>query len=185
MHPLKSVAAAVFTAALTMAALPSPAADFRVSSPELATGRIAPAQFAGSFGCTGANQSPRIVWQNPPMGTQSFVVTLYDPDAPTGSGWWHWAVADIPADATELPAGAGTDATRLPPGAVQINTDTGSPGYLGPCPPMGQTHRYVITVTALKVDKLKLPANATPALLGFMANANSLGKATLSALGAR
>ena len=170
---------------LALASASGFAADFKVSSPDIVNGRIAQAQFAGAMGCTGGNVSPHIVWQGAPEGTKSFVVTMYDPDAPTGSGWWHWAVANVPGSATELVSGAGGDATKLPTGAIQINTDAGRPGYGGPCPPVGQTHRYVITVTALKVDKLDLPPFATPAMMGFMTLATSLGKATLTAQGGR
>ncbi len=133
----------------------------------------------GGFGCTGPNVSPELSWSNPPAGTKSFVVTAYDPDAPTGSGWWHWVVYDIPASAHQLPQGAGAG-TGLPEGAVQAKTDFGSPGYGGACPPPGKPHRYVFTVYALKVDKLDVPAEATPALIGFMTRANQIGSAKLT-----
>lgn len=163
------------------------AADFTVNSPDMADGLVVSDQFANmpAMGCTGTNVSPQVVWSGVPAGTKSLVVTLYDPDAPTGSGWWHWAVANIPSGATELVSGAGTDASKLPAGAVQINTDAGRPGYGGPCPPVGQTHRYVLTVTALKVDKLELPPFATPAMLSFMTLPHRLGQTTFTAKGAR
>ena len=94
-------------------------------------------------------------------------------------------VANLPADARELPQNAGGDATKLPAGALQVNTDTGRPGYGGPCPPVGQTHHYQITVHALKVDNLQLPPTATPALVGFMARMNGIGKASLTVLAGR
>jgi hypothetical protein len=170
-----------------VATSPAFASDFTVSSPDMANGLAAAAQFANApaMGCTGGNVSPHVVWSGAPAGTKSLVVTMYDPDAPTGSGWWHWAVANIPAGTTELVGGAGTDASKLPAGAVQINTDAGRPGYGGPCPPVGQTHRYVITVTALKVDKLELPPFATPAMLSFMTLPHRLGQATFTAKGGR
>ncbi len=105
---------------------------------------------------------------------------MRDQDAPSGSGWWHWVVANIPATATELVQGSGNDASKLPAGAVWTNTDFGKPGYGGPCPPSGRIHRYLITVTALKVEKLDVGANSTGALVGFLAYNNSLGKASIT-----
>jgi len=143
-------------------------------------GALVDAQVYNGFGCKGQNISPQLSWTKPPKGTKSFVVTTYDPDAPTGSGWWHWVVWNIPASVTSLPAGAGkADGAALPAGAVQGKTDFGTPGYGGPCPPPGKPHHYIFTVTALKVDKLDAPADATAALVGFMTNANSLGKASI------
>jgi Raf kinase inhibitor-like YbhB/YbcL family protein len=137
-----------------------------------------------SFGCTGENESPPLEWANPPAGTKGFALLVHDPDAPTGSGWWHWVVYNIPADATSLPAGAGkADGKTLPKGAVQGNTDFGSPGYGGPCPPPGSgNHHYNFVLYALKVDKLELPANATPAMISFSAQANAIAKVKLTGL---
>ena len=109
-------------------------------------------------------------------------MTVYDPDAPTGSGWWHWVMYDIPANVTSLAEGAGApNGHAAPAGSVQGNTDFGSPGYGGPCPPPGKPHRYVFTVYALKVPKIDVPANATAAMVGFNLNANVLAKGTLTA----
>lgn len=168
---LVSVAACLFAA-------PAFAADFHLSSPALTEGgRIAEAQVFNGFGCQGGNQAPALAWDNAPEGTRSFAVTMYDPDAPTGSGWWHWVVFNIPASATGLPAGAA-----LPPGAVASRTDFGGPGYGGPCPPQGHgAHRYVFTVHALKLDRLPLDADASGAMVGFFLNANSLAKASVTA----
>ena len=155
---------------------------FQVTSPQLAPGaKLAEAQVYNGFGCSGGNVSPALNWSNPPAGTQSFAVMMYDPDAPTGSGWWHWVVWNIPADVRGLAAGAGDGkAPRLPAGAVQGNTDFGGPGYGGPCPPPGsKPHRYFIRVHALKVPKLDLPANATAAFVGFNVNASTLATAEL------
>ncbi|HEY0707741.1 MAG TPA: YbhB/YbcL family Raf kinase inhibitor-like protein, partial [Polyangia bacterium] len=128
------------------------------------------------------NISPHVAWSAPPEGTKSFVLTVYDPDAPTGSGWWHWVVYDIPADVTELPAGAGSGKVDLPKGASQGRTDFGSKGFGGACPPPGdKPHRYIFTVHALKVEKLEVPPDASAAMIGFMTNANSLGKASFTA----
>jgi Raf kinase inhibitor-like YbhB/YbcL family protein len=163
-------------------ALSAQAANFTLQSEELQSGRFANEQVFSGFGCTGGNVSPHLKWSGAPAGTKSFVVTIYDPDAPTGSGWWHWVVANLPAGTSELAKGAGNSAGKLPAGAIQLKTDYGQPGYGGPCPPVGHPpHRYQITVNALKVEKLDLGPDATPALVGYMANANSLGKATLTA----
>ncbi len=147
-------------------------------------GKIAKAQLYKGFGCDGGNVSPSLAWKNPPAGTKSYAVTVYDLDAPTGSGWWHWVIFNIPAHATSLPAGAGDPAGhKVPKGAVQSVTDFGKPGYGGPCPPKGdKPHRYVFTVHALKVDKLDLDDKAMPAAVGFMLNAHRVGKASLIAL---
>jgi len=161
------------------------AAEFKVETDSQLDGRFPNAQFANGFGCQGGNVSPHIRWQGAPADTKSFVVTVYDPDAPTGSGWWHWVLADLPASVHELPLGAGSEPGQLPAGAVQFKHDGGQAGYLGACPPVGQTHRYVITVHALKVAKLDLPASASPALVGFMSYVNGLGKASTTVLAGR
>lgn len=138
-------------------------------------------QVFNSFGCTGENLSPELNWANAPAGTKSFAVTMYDPDAPTGSGFWHWVVFDLPASTTELPTGAGTqEHAGMPATAIQSNTDFGAPGYGGPCPPPGHgAHRYVVTVYALKTDKLGLDAKASPAYVGFNLNSQTLAKASI------
>jgi len=159
------------------------AGDFKLTSEAFASGKLAAAQYANIFGCSGGNVSPDVSWSNPPAGTNSYVVTLYDPDAPTGSGWWHWVVANLPATASGLPAGVSSG--QLPAGAREINTDTGAPGFLGACPPVGEEHRYILTVYALNVERLDLPANATPAMLGFMIRSATLDRASLTALGSR
>ena len=142
-------------------------------------GKIANEQVANLFGCTGPNVSPALAWSGAPKATKSFAISMYDPDAPTGSGFWHWWVVNIPADATSLPKGAGSG-TGLPDGAVQPHNDFSLAGYGGPCPPKGKPHHYVITVYALKADKLDVDANASAAVFGFNANANALAKATLT-----
>lgn len=162
---------------------PSNADAFTVESNDVAPGKaVAPQFIFNGFGCSGGNVSPELHWQGAPAGTQSFAVTIYDPDAPTGSGWWHWFVVNLPASTKSLPQGAGApNGSKLPPGAQQIRTDYGAQGYGGPCPPAGdKPHRYVVTVHAIKVAKLDIPNDATAALAGFMVNANSLGKATFT-----
>jgi hypothetical protein len=162
----------------------SKGASFRVTSPDLVSkGRIAMTHVFNGMGCTGQNISPTLQWSNAPAGTKSFAVTAYDPDAPTGSGWWHWVVYNIPATTTSLAAGAGNPNGRsLPSGAAQGNTDFGSRGYGGPCPPPGKPHHYHFTVFALKVDKIDVPNNATAAFVGFNLNANKLATAGITGL---
>ncbi len=151
------------------------------SSEIKAGGKIADEQVFNSFGCSGQNVSPSLAWSGAPKGTKSFAVSMYDPDAPTGSGWWHWWVVNIPADVTSLPKGAG-GGTGLPAGAMQGRTDFGANAYGGPCPPPGKPHHYVITVFALGVDKLDVDQNASAAAIGFNANAHVLAKAMLTGL---
>lgn len=133
------------------------------------------------FGCTGDNRSPQLYWEHAPAGTQSFAVTIHDKDAPTGSGWWHWIIFDIPASVTELPAGAGNPESKLAPAtSIQSITDFKTAGYGGPCPPAGDdSHQYTVTVYALKTDKLGLDAAANPALVGFMLHQQVIEQASL------
>lgn len=134
------------------------------------------------FGCAGNNRSPHLAWENPPEGTESFAVTCFDPDAPTGSGFWHWVVVNIPADVRELKLGAGSG-DGLPAGALQTRTDFGAPGYGGACPPPGDhPHRYVFTVHAVNTQKLPVGADTMPAVIGFNLHFATLGKAAIMAL---
>ncbi len=119
------------------------------------------------MGYDGDNISPHLMWDDVPAGTKSFVVTCYDPDAPTGSGWWHWVVANLPADTRVLPQGAGSGQAELPEEAVQTRTDFGKAGYGGAAPPKGETHRYIFTVHALDVEKIEVDAEASGAMVGF------------------
>src|SRR5258708_151239 len=154
------------------------AQTFTLKSNEIG-GQATNKQYANSFGCHGENVSPGLSWENAPAGTQAFAVTMYDKDAPTGSGFWHWVVFNIPASVTELKSGAGDPSKGLMPvGAIQSNTDAGAPGYIGPCPPPGAPHEYLITVFALK-SKLNLDKSATPAYLGFMLGYNTLPKTSI------
>jgi hypothetical protein len=169
---------------LAAATVTAHAAGFTLSSPTIKPGSmLTEAQVFKGFGCEGKNTSPALKWSGAPQGTKSYAVTVYDPDAPTGSGWWHWVVFNIPANVTELPEGAGAvDGKGLPAGAVQGRTDFGSAGFGGACPPAGdKPHRYIFTVHALKTDKIEVPADASAALVGFMLNANRLGKASFEA----
>lgn len=161
------------------------AAPMVLESPDIAPkATIKSQQVFNGMGCNGENISPALSWKNAPSGTKSFAILVHDPDAPTGgSGWWHWLVVNIPANVSMLAANAGkSDGSALPVGAMQITTDFGTPGWGGPCPPVGdKAHRYNFTLHALKVEKLELPANANAALAGFMVNANTLEKTTLTA----
>lgn len=160
------------------------AAGFTVTSPEIRNGaRIADEQVFNNFGCQGGNVSPALQWKDAPADTKSFAITVYDPDAPTGSGWWHWVMFNIPANATSIAKGAGdAGASLAPAGAIQSRTDFGKPGYGGPCPPPGdKPHRYQITVYALKVDKLPLDENAPAAMVGYYVNQNLIQKAMINA----
>lgn len=171
---------------------------FTLSSPDLAGGTFATKFILNGFGCTGGNVSPALQWSNPPAGTQSFSLQVYDPDAPSGSGFWHWAVYDMPATTTGLAQGAGNSAATLPVGAFGGNTDFmdtgvigGNGNYGGPCPPAGDPpHRYVFTLYALDVPQLEvaagLPKTGTAGLYGFGLGragigAHMLAKATFTA----
>lgn len=144
-------------------------------------GQATSEQVASSMGCTGKNLSPELYWENVPQGTKSFAITMYDLDAPTGSGFWHWIVFDIPLGTVELVEGAGDPSKNLlPPGAIQGNTDIGQPGYVGPCPPAGQgDHQYIITLYALNTAKLGPDAKATPPMVGFYLHQAAIAKSSL------
>lgn len=155
---------------------------FTLSSNDLG-GEATKVQEFNGFGCSGENQSPQLSWQNAPEETKSFAITMYDPDAPTGSGFWHWVVFDIPASVNELVTNAGNAALNLiPKGAVQSITDYGIKGFGGPCPPEGHGfHQYIITVHALKTEKLGLDENTNPAIVGFNLWNHTLAKASIVA----
>lgn len=142
------------------------AAAFTLSSPSLNPAKPLENKFVfNSFGCQGENKSPELEWKNAPAGTKSFAVTVYDPDAPTGSGWWHWTAFNIPANVTKLPEGASG---KMPAGTVEGRTDFGKSGYGGACPPPGdKPHHYIFTVYAMKTDKLDLNAESPGAMVGF------------------
>ncbi|RKE21919.1 YbhB/YbcL family Raf kinase inhibitor-like protein [Streptomyces sp. TLI_171] len=159
--------------------IPSGLPRFVVSSPDLVNGRFPQAHWANAFGCDGGNQPLRLAWHGAPAGTRSFAVTMFDPDAPTGSGFWHWLTWDLPATATGL-------ADTPPPGAVTGADDAGAQGYLGPCPPVGdRPHHYRITVYALDTPSLALPAATPPAVTAFSMGGHILGVAQTTAVAAR
>jgi Raf kinase inhibitor-like YbhB/YbcL family protein len=157
----------------------------RVTSADIKRrGTIGEAQVANTFGCKGGNVSPEIKWAPGPAGTKSYAVTIYDPDAPTGSGFWHWVVFNIPATLTELPKNAGDlKANLAPAGTMQSRKDFGVPGYGGPCPPPGdKPHRYHITVFAVDIDHLDGDANISAAVVGFQLHFHTLAKGTITGL---
>jgi Raf kinase inhibitor-like YbhB/YbcL family protein len=159
------------------------ASSFVLTSPDISQGqKIKTAQVFNEFGCTGQNISPALEWRNAPQGTGSFALMVHDPDAPTGSGWWHWIAYDIPADVAALPADAGNPLKGLlPKGVVLGRNDYGVRAYGGPCPPPGPAHRYFFRLHALRVPSLELPADASAALIGFNVNANTIAVAEIMA----
>jgi Raf kinase inhibitor-like YbhB/YbcL family protein len=154
--------------------------SFTLTSESVTDGHpLANDQVSGIMGAGGSDTSPQLSWSGFPAETKSFAVTVYDPDAPTVSGFWHWAVADLPASVTELPAGAG-DGSELPGGAVTLTNDAGLKRFLGAAPPAGHgPHRYYIAVHALPVESLGLPDGATPAYLGFNLFAQAIARAVI------
>lgn len=160
-------------AALASSALAN-AEGFALHSADLREGENVPAAHLLPA-CGGGNRAPALEWKNPPEGTRSFAITVFDPDAPTAGGLWHWAMVNIPASAASLGQGAAA-----PKGALQLRNDFGAAGYSGPCPPPGTPHRYEFTVWALKSDRLRLDARAPAALAGAMAKADALAHATLT-----
>ncbi|KQV45903.1 YbhB/YbcL family Raf kinase inhibitor-like protein [Duganella sp. Root336D2] len=154
------------------------AGSLTLASTDIANGKfMAKAQEFQGFGCSGGNQSPQLSWTGVPAGTAAFAIMVHDPDAPTGSGWWHWQLVNIPKDVVSLPAGAAA-----PTGSQSMSNDYGAKGFGGACPPQKHgVHRYQFTVYALS-QKLELPDNASGALTGYMVKAHSLGSSTIEAL---
>ena len=155
------------------------AGEFKLTS-NLASGKAIPADYYGNqFGCTAKGISPQLEWSNPPVGTKSFAITFYDQDAPTGSGFWHYVLFDIPASVHKIELGALAKG-QIPAGSVESMTDAGKPGFFGPCPPVGRKHTYIYNVHALKVEKLGVPATSPAAYVGFNLWGNLLGKASFT-----
>jgi Raf kinase inhibitor-like YbhB/YbcL family protein len=168
----------------SLVATAASAAEFTLSSADIApNATLTQNQVFNGFGCSGKNISPALSWSGAPAGTQSYALTVYDPDAPTGSGWWHWVVINIPASANSIAKGAGTaDGKTMPAGSQQVRTDFGALGFGGACPPAGdKPHRYIFTLYALKVPKLEVAADSTAALAGFMVHGNTLAKTSFTA----
>jgi len=161
------------------AALPQ-VPSFEVTSTDVADGEeLGDAQVSGIMGAGGGDVSPQLSWSGFPVETKSFAVTVYDPDAPTASGFWHWAVLNVPGTITELATGAGDDTgSGLPDGAIQLRNDGGGRQFLGAAPPEGHIrHRYFVVVHAVDVETLDVPEDATPAVLGFNLFSHTLGRA--------
>jgi Raf kinase inhibitor-like YbhB/YbcL family protein len=165
---------------LLMAA--SLAGAFELRSADVTEGTtLSKAQVYSGFGCSGDNLSPALTWTGTPAGARSFALTVYDPDAPTGHGWWHWIVFDLPAGTSSLARGIGKTAA-LPAAARQARNDFGTADFGGACPPPGDApHRYVFTLYALKVDKLDVPQDASAARVNSAINANQIGQASITA----
>ncbi len=160
------------------------AAEFQLSSPTIKDqGTIGNEHVYAGFGCSGGNVSPALQWQGAPKDTKSFALTVYDPDAPTGSGWWHWVIFNLSPTSNSLPVNAGKpNGKAAPAGSVQSMTDFGQPGYGGPCPPAGdKPHRYIFTLYALKLEQLPLKGDASGAMVGFYLNQNMIAKASFMA----
>jgi Raf kinase inhibitor-like YbhB/YbcL family protein len=156
--------------------------SFTVTSTDVGDGEMLPnAQVSGILGAGGEDISPQLAWSGFPAETKAFVVTCFDPDAPTGSGFWHWAVANVPASVTELPTGSGTpDSGKLPDGAITLKGDAGAARYIGAAPPPGHgPHRYVFAVHALDVEQLGIDANVSPAIMGFHMFGHTLARALI------
>lgn len=149
------------------------AGNFTLTSPSI-KGQLTKSEEFNGFGCSGHNQSPALAWSDAPKGTKSFALTVYDPDAPTGSGWWHWQVVNIPADINRIDAGT------VPKGALQIMNDYGKVGFGGPCPPKGdKAHRYIFTIHALDVASLAVESTTNAPIVGYNINAHTIGKASI------
>ena len=158
------------------------AADFKLESPDVGPDKSLAQDFVyKGYGCTGENHSPALAWSGAPAGTKSYAVTLFDPDAMQGKGFWHWLIFDIPATTTSLSRDTGkSDGSKTPPGALQTKNDFRTLGYGGSCPPTSdEPHGYLYSVYALKVEKLEVGANASPSVVLAAIEANSIGKATL------
>jgi Raf kinase inhibitor-like YbhB/YbcL family protein len=155
---------------------------FTLTSESITDGQaLANAQVSGLMGAGGEDVSPQLSWSGFPEETRSFAVTVYDPDAPTASGFWHWAVANLPATVTDLPAGVGDGSQQGFPGdAVTLANDAGMHRFVGAAPPPGHgAHRYFVVVHAVKVEKLEVTEDSSPAYLGFNLFSNAIARAVI------
>nr|WP_176929133.1 YbhB/YbcL family Raf kinase inhibitor-like protein [Paraburkholderia lycopersici] len=169
---------------MAIAAMPAASANaggnFTLSSTDFSDGgKVGPRQIFNDAGCNGPNQSPGLTWRNAPTGTRSFAITIFDRDAP-GRGWWHWAVANLPAQVTSLPENASASGALRKLGAIEARNDFNVDGYGGPCPPPGNPHRYVVTVYALRIDALPLAQGRPAALFDREISGSALASAQLT-----
>lgn len=182
---IRATAFMLATMSLATATATAAAADFSLRAGSFQNGEALPKEHVfNGFGCDGGNQSPALIWGALPPGTRSVAITVFDPDAPTGSGWWHWIAYDIPGNTTQLAQdGGATGGHNLPPGAKMARNDFGVKGYGGACPPPGaRAHRYIFTVHALKVPRLQVPDEASAAFISFSINSNRIASARLMGL---
>ncbi|MDM4762580.1 YbhB/YbcL family Raf kinase inhibitor-like protein [Galbitalea sp. SE-J8] len=156
--------------------------SFTLTSPDVVDGAALPSWARGGD-AGGEDRSPALAWSGAPAETRGYALTVYDPDAPTGSGFWHWAVFGIPGDTSALPAGAGDpDAGLLPAGTVTLPNEMRTERYIGAAPPAGHgVHRYFFTLSALDTAELSVPPGATPAVLGFLMRESIVARAHLVA----
>ena len=153
-----------------------PVPSFTVTSTDFSDGDHLADLHVAAYG----NESPQLSWSGAPEGTQGYVVTCFDPDAPIVSGFWHWTVVDLPADCTSLPTGAGKDGAALPGNAFHVRNDANQAAYMGCAPPQGdQVHRYFFVVHAVGEPTLGVDASATPAVVGFNLAFKTLGRAII------
>ncbi len=167
-------------ASIVLASITVNSQTFTLKSNEMG-GQLTNKQVFAGFGCEGENISPQLFWENAPKGTKSFAITVYDPKAPTGSGWWHWVAFNIPANTKELKSNAGNPSLNLAPaGTIQSITDFGDKGFGGACPPEGNgEHPYIFTIYALSTDKIGLSASTPAAQVNYFIGANTIGKASI------
>lgn len=175
---LNALLPAFGTALLAIVPAVAVADSFTVKVDGLNRGQFGNEQVYGGFGCHGENVSPHISWSHVPAGTKSIVITIHDPDAPTGGlGWTHWQVANIQPSQTSIGKGASGNARLLPIGAIETLTDFGASAYGGPCPPQGESHRYIVTASALAVPNLDVDAGSSPALVAYQMHGKVIGQA--------